>query len=80
MGCVLIRLDWTVLIPAIGATSTPKSTIMLEHDSRQSLSDHIPITTTIVLDEEPILGRRKGTYTKMDHTFLEDVDFRAARL
>lgn len=50
----------------------------LEHDSRQTLSDHIPITATIILKEELDLGRRKGTYAKMDHTFLECEDFQAS--
>lgn len=49
----------------------------LEHDSRQMLSDHIPITVIVVLVEEPAQGRRKGTYTKMDHTSLDDLDFQA---
>lgn len=50
---------------------------VLEHDGHQTLSDPIPMTITLVLEEEPVQGRRKGTYLKMDHSFLEDEDFRS---
>lgn len=48
-----------------------------EHDSSQVLSDHIPTTTMVFLVEELVQGKRKGTYTKMDHTLLDDEDFLA---
>lgn len=51
---------------------------LIEHDSHQTLSDHISVTVIVVLEEEPSQGRRKGSYTKMDHTFLDNKDFKTS--
>lgn len=33
------------------------------------------MTATIVLEEEAVPEKRKGSYTKMDYTYLDDADF-----
>lgn len=47
----------------------------VEHENWQTLFDHIPITISFVLREEPALGRHKGTYTKMDNSYMESEEF-----
>lgn len=52
------------------------SSNLLEHDNCQTLSDHILVTTSIVLKEPPLQGRRKGTYLKMDVDFMANDAFK----
>lgn len=49
----------------------------LEHDDRQTLSNHIPMTFKVELQEPQREDRRKSSYLKMDHNFLEDEEFKA---
>lgn len=44
----------------------------VEHDGQEALSDHIPITTTLVIKESFATTRRRGTYLKMDANILDD--------
>jgi hypothetical protein len=44
----------------------------LDHDGRQTLADHIPVVTKIVLTEPVVTGLRKGTYLKYDASILDD--------
>lgn len=48
----------------------------IKHDSRQVLSEHIPVTTLIIMKDLESGGLRKGTYLKMDHTFLDSESFK----
>lgn len=47
----------------------------LEHDNRQTLSNHIPVMVMLALEAKPTVGRCKGTYAKLDHTYLDNEDF-----
>jgi hypothetical protein len=44
----------------------------LDHDGRQTLSDHIPVVTKIKLHEPDFTRLRKSTYFKCDVPFLDD--------
>lgn len=48
---------------------------MLEHDTRQTLLDHILVVTNIVMREPPPQGRCKGSYHKIGQSYLEDLIF-----
>lgn len=47
----------------------------MDHNSRETLSDHIPIVYTFVFLEETEAEIKKGSYLKMDHKMLADPKF-----
>jgi hypothetical protein len=53
----------------------------IDHNSWQTLSDHIPIVIQIVLAVQETQGMRKSTYYKYDHSYFNTAAFKeAARL
>lgn len=50
---------------------------VLEHDNRQTLSNHVLITSVIELQEPQRSNRRTWSYLKIDHDYMDCEDFRA---
>jgi hypothetical protein len=44
----------------------------VDHDSHQTLSDHWPIVTSIILEQEQCSEMRKSTYFKYDSSYLQN--------
>lgn len=47
----------------------------MEHDGRETLSDHIPVVCTFVFTEAIETGLKRGSYLKLDHRMLSDPEF-----
>lgn len=47
----------------------------IDHDGRETLSDHVPVVCTFVFKEEIESILRKGSYMKLDHCMLSDPIF-----
>ncbi|CAM6129539.1 unnamed protein product [Calypogeia fissa] len=52
---------------------------LIEHDDRQSLSDHIPVVVTIVLKDDSNDTRKHFNYFKMDVALLHDPEVMKAK-